>query len=216
MGVSSGYVYAFDDTTSNSGSVGGKVAATVDQANPGPNGIIWSSNGNGGTSSDVVNDFIYGISELSTTSSPNPSTGQVSGQVACNGSTDGACNTNNIYVYYQFNATNAPINLAYYAAGLCRQTISGYSDWYLPAICEMRYTTTLGCGTSAAPTLQNMQANLIEFNSLNLLSGFYWSSTSVASLATFVWEQRFIVPSEPVDGYIKSAEFGVRCSRVLT
>ena len=113
-------MYAFDDTTSATGSVGGKVVTISDQAPAYPNGIIWSSNGTDGSSSNVAYNIIYGISETSTTSSANPSSGQETGQTACNGSTDGFCNTNNIYVYYQNFATNHPIYLSYYAAGLCK------------------------------------------------------------------------------------------------
>lgn len=64
-----------------------------------------------------------------------------------------------------FTATAGPTPLSYYAAGLCAATISGYSDWYLPAICEMGYGVA-NCGTSGVPELQNMQANLVNYNGL--------------------------------------------------
>jgi hypothetical protein len=217
-----GYVYAFDDTTPRTGSVGGKVAATSDQAADYPNGVIWSSNGTSGTTADVVNDAIYGISEISTTSSPDPSTGSVSGQVACNGAIDGFCNTNNIYVYYENYASNHPIDLAYYAAGLCKQTISDYADWYLPAICEMGYDTNndgSGCGTLSAPTLQNMQKSLIDMSGLSGLSapaGEYWSSTegSYDSLGA-AWICRITTSNSFTFGVSKANPKGVRCSRAF-
>ncbi len=211
-----GYVYAFDDTSPNSGNVGGKVATTTDQIAP-ATGIIWSSIGSGGSSSDVADDIIYGVSEISTTSSPDPSTGQVAGQVACDGSIDGACNTNNIYVYYQNNATNAPINLSYYAAGLCKQTISSFSDWYLPAICELGYGNS-PCGTVGAPTLQNMQSNLVDFNSLHLLAGYYWSSNEDSTTPQFNGLAQFFASGGgSFQGfYGKNVQYGVRCSRALT
>ena len=216
----SGYVYAFDDTTPNTGSVGGKVAATSDQAAPGS--MIWSSNGSGSTAADVAYDAIFGISDLSTSGAPDPNGGQVAGQAACNGTTDGPCNTTNIHVYYQNDAVGAPINPAFYAAGLCTQTIGGYSDWYLPAICEMGYVTAGsrdgGCGTSAAPTLQNMQSSLVDFNGLNLLAADYWSSTEYSLVPLFgAWYQNFASggASYQVDTH-KFREFGVRCSRALT
>jgi hypothetical protein len=208
-----GYVYALDDTTATTSSVGGKVATTANQST----GIIWSSNSSGTYDGGIA---IYGISESSTTSSPNPSSGQVAGQAACNGATDGACNTNNIYVYYQNNATGHPINPSFYAAGLCQQTINSYSDWYLPAICELGYDTTLqgsGCGSSSTPTLQNMQSSLVDFNSLNLLAGNYWSSTeSSIAPSLFGWNQFFSSgggSNQRVNA--KSSSFGVRCSRVF-
>ncbi len=209
-----GYVYAFDDTTPSSGSVGGKVVTTSDQSS----GIVWSSNGNGGGIPDAVYNAIYGISELSTTSSANPSGGQVAGQTACNGATDGLCNTNNIYVYYQNNATNAPINLSYYATGLCKQTIASYSDWYLPAICEMGYGTT-ECGTSGAPTLQNIQTSLYEICNFSTGTTTYWSSTEYSSIPQFVaWYYLFEDDGSgaPGNGVAKANQWSVKCSRALT
>lgn len=203
-----GYVYALDDTTTDTGSVGGKVAATADQAAS----VMWSSNSVG----SVAFNTIYGIAETSTTVSPDPSSGQVSGQTACNGATDGACDTNNIYVYYQNNAPGAPINLSYYAAGLCKQTISSYSDWSLPAICELGFGGT-ACGTLGSPMLQNMQSNLVDFNGLNLLGGLYWSSTEFSgSPSSIAWIQLIAPGSVNQNSFVKSVQAGVRCSRSLS
>lgn len=203
-----GYVYALDDTSAASTSVGGNVATTSNQSA----GIIWSSNGSGGTSSIAI----YGISETSTALSPNPISGQVSGQTACQGNKNGSCDTNNIYVYYQTTATNSPISTSHYATGLCKQTISTYSDWYLPAICEMGYGSSAACGVSGTPTLQNMQSDLVD--TLNLLSGVYWSSTEFAGLPTSgAWDQSFVSGGgSNQSGAFKSATRSVRCSRALT
>ncbi len=73
-----GFLYSVDDTTANTGSIGGKVASLTDQAAPyigsGPQGtsIIWSSNGAGAISSDVDYTTILGIDETSTISIPSP------------------------------------------------------------------------------------------------------------------------------------------------
>ena len=218
----SGFIYSVDDTTNNgqtgactsppcAGSIGGKVVTTSDQSSS----IIWSSNGSGSPSFVAI----YGISETSTSSAPNPSTGQVAGQIACRGNIDGSCDSNNIYVYYQNYAVNAPINPSLYAAGLCKATINGYNDWYLPAICELGYNTTAtttGCGNSTSPTLQNIQSNLYDNSDIGGLTiGGYWSSTEY-SLApgNEVWVESF--------GYSQSQDFGgmglsmgVRCSRAF-
>lgn len=211
-----GYLYAFDDTTAITGNVGGKVVALTDQASPSTTtGIVWSSDG-----STPVFDSIYGISETSTTTAADPASGNVPGQQACNGATDGACDTNNIVVYYQNNAAGAPVNLSLYAAGLCKQSINGYVDWYLPAICEMGYdiVASSGCGTPSAPTLQNMLSNLIDFNSLNLLAGDYWSSTEFSAVPSIsAWAQEF-APSGTTNLQSdagKSVQRGVRCARVF-
>ncbi len=215
-----GHVFAFDDTTANTGSVGGKVMATSDQAAGFPSGVIWSSNGTSGTAGDVVYDPIYGISETSTTSTPDPNAGQVAGQQACNGRVDGSCNANNIYTYYQTAVAGAPINLSFYATGLCKQTIATYSDWYLPSVCEMMYETgsSSGCGTSVTPTTQNIQSNLVELNGLNLISGFYWSSTEYsAAPSIFAWISFFATGVSPSStDASKDSQAGVRCVRAMT
>jgi hypothetical protein len=211
-----GYVYSLDDTTANTSSVGGKVTTTTDQTSS----IIWSSNGSGGTSFIAI----YGTSETSTASSPNPSSGQVTGQNACNGNTDGSCDSNNVYVYYQTAAANAPIDTSLYATGCCKGTINGYNDWYLPAICELGPNPTSsasGCGTSASPKLQNMQSNLVDNGNIGGLTGGpsgggYWSSTSYSSApANEAWVQTFRTTGGVQDFGGMGLPLGVRCTRVF-
>ena len=215
-----GYVYAFDDTTAATQSVAGKVVTTTDQAQYYPNGVIWSSNGTGGASANFAYDIIYGISEISTTSSANPNTGQVTGQVACDGKSNGACNSNNIIVYYSYPNKDPAINLSYYAAGLCKQTIETYSDWYLPAICEMGYTVGGGqnavCGTSTTPTLQNIQKSLIDTSGLAAPAGDYWSSTEYSLFPqSYAWYQFFGSGGSYQLVVTKNSQLGVRCSRAF-
>lgn len=246
-----GHVYAFDDTTSNTASVGGKVVTTTDQAAAYPFGIVWSSNGGTGNGStglnfvDVSWDSIPGVDETSTSSVGSPSYATFAAFFAsrytnlnpftsasfsmCNGRTDGACNTENIVTFYNqfitnntegssitppYTASAGPTNLSYYAAGLCKQTIAGYSDWYLPAICEMGYGVV--CGTSGTPLLQNIQSSLIGFSGMSAPSGSYWSSTERSTLLPYGgWYQFFDSVVSNQVGYDKSFEGGVRCSRIL-
>lgn len=205
-----GYVFAIDDTTPDTSSIGGKVAALTNQAAAFPNGIIWSSNGNSGTSADVVFDNISGIDETST-----PSTG------TCNGNSDGACDTQVIISQYSPPTTNPAVNLSYYAAGLCSSTQGGYSDWYLPAICEMGYDTIssgTGCGTASAPTLQNMQSNLVDNGDVGGLAGNYWSSTEYSANPTaWTLSQIFATGGASAQSATnKGSPLGVRCVRVMT
>ncbi len=243
-----GYVYAFDDTTPTNASVGGKVAATADQAAAYPNGIVWSSNGSGGTGlSDSSYDAIPGVDEASTRSSGSPAYASFSAGFAstytnpnpfsaasfasCDGAFDGSCNTNNIVALYNqfstnntaasgnagpFTASTGPTNASYYAAGLCRQTINGYSDWYLPAQCEMGYGSATSCGNAGSPALQNMQSNLVDFSGLNL-QGIYWSSTQAAvSGASSAWAHLFAgAGGSLLLNVSKAQQAGVRCSRAL-
>ena len=103
----------------------------------------------------------------------------------CDGNKDGQCNTNNISAFYNKVQTNQQGNiflppyqaeeshdetapataLDSYAAGICSNLqIKAYSDWYLPAICEMGYTTDssvdAGCGSIDSPSLQNIQKSV--------------------------------------------------------
>ena len=253
-----GYVYAFDDTTPNTGSVGGKIATTSDQAAAYPNGIVWSSNGGTGGGSggfdsvDVSYDTLPGIDETSTSSTGSPTYATFSSFFSstytnpnpftsasfslCNGNSEGACNTGNIVTFYNqfitnntlgnggsspFTASASPTNITYYAAGLCKQAISGSSDWYLPAICEMGYDTDSlgsGCGTSGAPTLQNIQSSLIDSSGFSAPAGYYWSSTEFSGLPqNYAWYQSFAASGGSYqDTASKDYLRGVRCSRALT
>ncbi|MDF1683391.1 MAG: hypothetical protein P1U36_01915 [Legionellaceae bacterium] len=217
----SGYIYDMDDTTPTTGSVGGKVVGLSDQAPTSPNGIIWSSNSSGTYDGGVR---IFGISEISTTSSPNPSAGQQPGQTACNGRDDGACDTNNIFVYYENNAAGSPIDLSYYAAGLCKQTIDNYSDWYLPAICEMgRASGGSGC-VRGTPNMQSNVPGLIGTFSTtdctygaNCLFNQYWSSTEDSTASNVrAWYQFYSGSGTFQQTVAKDERYSVRCSRALT
>lgn len=189
-----GYVFALDDATPNTGSVGGKVAALNDVA-----AAYWSPD----------NDAIAGIDERSV--------------APCVGAFDGACNTRVIVDYYN-GIGQGP---ASYPAGLCAtSTADGYADWYLPAICESGYdggVESSGCGSSMAPTLQNMYSNLVG-NGIGGLFGRHPTSTAGAvsphpiPLLAF-WMQ--IYPGGPGNStqYLAMRTLDIepaRCVRVLT
>ena len=214
----SGFIYSIDDSTATTGSIGGKVAAVTDQAAAYPNGIIWSSDG----SSAVSNIAIFGISETSTSASPNPSTGQITGQSACNGASDGACDTTNIVTYYNANRTAGgavPTPLTQYASGLCKASIGGYTDWYLPAICEMGPASNgSGCVSGTPNMMTNLPSLLTSCTGTSCLAGAYWSSTEYSGFPTdLAWSQTFASGGGSYQGADrKSATLGVRCSRALT
>lgn len=124
-----GQVFALDDATPSTASVGGKVAAAT-AVRPG-----WSHHFAGAN-----NVFeVPGVSDNSV--GPLPS---------CNGRVDGACNTRLIVAAPE----HAGVALGNYAAGACSgTTLNGYADWYLPAICEMGPGGPGGC-TAGGETLQ--------------------------------------------------------------
>jgi len=223
----SGYVFAVDDTvTPITASVGGKVAALENQAPFWPLGRIWSSNGittceyaQGLANFDpnafetcTDYDVIPGINETSTTA----------GGDACNGNTDGACDTNVIVSYFD----NLNISRDLYAAGLCKATIGGFDDWYLPAICETGYfvngihtpTVDSFCGQQSAPIIQNMTSNLFE-RGIGQLFGVVWSSTQYSNLDnTFgnAWSVYYFSKGYQQTHDGKENTSGVRCVRELT
>ncbi len=221
----SGYVFAVDDTTDASQSIGGKVAALVNQANLWPLGIIWSSNGNydcslqPGVSNpyEACTDYtkLPGITEDSTVENGD----------ACDGKSDGVCDTGVITNYYSSSSSSPYIPYSKYAAGLCKQEIDGYTDWYLPAICEMGYfvvTETQSidshCGSKDDPYMQNMASNLADLGLGNLF-GVTWSSTEFSGsdgTTKNSWAQYFLtkIQYQTHDG--KQETSGVRCVRALT
>ena len=191
----------------------------IDFFEPSPNGIIWSSDGSGTTASNIA---IFGISETSTSAIPNPSTGQITGQSACNGAYDGACDTTNIVTYYNANRTaggTAPTPLTQYASGLCKASIGGYTDWYLPAICEMGPASNgSGCASGTPNMVTNLSSLRTSCTGTSCLSGLYWSSTESSGVPTdFAWYQNFASGGGSDQGNLnKFYSLGVRCSRALT
>ncbi|MEO8005354.1 MAG: hypothetical protein ABI771_10650 [Betaproteobacteria bacterium] len=206
----SGYVFAIDDTKPVTGSIGGTVAALVDQASAFGTAIQWSSVAGGGPAFDDI----AGISQAST----NPPD-------ACKGNSDGACNSQAIVAFYSPPNTTPAINRSSYAAGLCTVTIAGYADWYLPAVCELGYDAGGGggpsgsaCGSSTTPVAQNMQLNLVE-NGMGNLAGYYWSSTERSGTPD---QHSFMQSVSPTGSnsyqaaFPKDFQYGVRCARALT
>lgn len=241
-----GFLYSVDDATANTGSIGGKVSSLVDQAGPyinatQPNAIMWSSDGNGATINDVDYTAILGIDEISTTSAPSPTSPPypaypmgTPAYTACNGYSDGACNSSNILSYYNFNRVNggaAPTPLNYYAAGLCTATINTYSDWYLPSICEMdSINTSITCSPGTQSMLGSLSFLLGDSGAVtpstscsppsgtDCLAGVYWSSTEFTNDPQFAARTEYFASgggsAQGLDG--KIGLLGVRCSRALT
>ncbi len=221
-----GYLFAIDDTTPATGSIAGKVAATADQAAAFPNGVNWSPSG--------ARDSVWGIDDSSTASQPDPNASSVqpstlsSGQMNCDGINDGSCNTNNIVAYYQPGAT--------YAGGLCRQPLNNsgavctggagcYTDWYLPAVCEMGPYGSTGANTGAYPgfgTAQcssstNIQNQLVSTGILSALAGYYWSSTEFSEAPQEdAWVQDFASGGDAQSFPDKNNPPGARCVRKST
>jgi hypothetical protein len=206
-----GYLFSIDDTTPTTSSMGGKVVTLIDQNSS----IVWSS--------DTVS--IWGIDDTSTIGSPSPnaSSGEsatlAAGQLNCDAVNDGACATNNVFVHY-----GAVSN----AVGLCKATISGYTDWYLPSVCELGPFGSTGLNAGNYPSLTNSQTcttgstniqnQLVTTSIVTNIAGSYWSSTEGSSSPqNYAWYQYFASTGSSQSFYVKDLPFfGVRCSRAST
>lgn len=165
-----GYVFSVDDTTSNTGSIGGKVAALTDE--PGPT-YLWS----GGYNDTAANSLLDGLSNT--------------------------------------NALATPVN-QYPAAQSClNKSDQGFTDWYLPAICELgRYVginTNAGCGSNRP----NLYTTLYLKSLGGLANVKYWSSSEYTGNAIYsAWVQYFGWGDQYYDG--KTLSNYVRCIRAFT
>ena len=232
----SGFLYSVNDTTSNAGSIGGKVISLIDQKDPyinsstapGP-GIPWdadpacATNPFQCTKQTNAWDLYYGMNSLSVPGSTNPN----------NTGTNGPGNTYLISSILtaapNYGNTNTPI--ATYAAGVCITYNAGnYTNWYLPAICEMGPNSN-GSGCTAGT--QNMVDNLSSLigdpgaqtpstscttrpGSAECLAGEYWSSTEYSDdPQSNAWSQKFSSGGSSQASGGKDFQLGVRCSRAF-
>ncbi|WP_331607454.1 hypothetical protein [Povalibacter sp.] len=221
--------------------------------------IIWSSNGAGSTPMDVSYDVIPGIAETpgagdsyvqaqlsfdteysNTMTYPFPA---ASGFQACDGPVDGACNSRNIQALYDSYQTNfgigsapytlspGPTSRTNYAAGLCTATINGYSDWYLPAVCEVdAHNGNVTCPAGAQSISGNLafllgdDAAAVPYTSCSppdgtsCLAGLYWTSTANSmSPKQHAWTALLsLAGSSQMYVVDKVQTLGVRCSRAFT
>lgn len=210
-----GFIYSVDDTTPNTGSLGGKTAAVMDTY-PGQTSPILATPDWGGYGVDLGANLY-----------------DTSTQGANNGSANSAAIVSALTTNYSsppYSGTS-PVPLSDYAAGLCSTlTVDAtgntsctapntcYTNWYLPASCELGPYSSI-----CTPGSTNMQQQLfnntfIPSITLGLVNtGEYWSSTeSSSSPLTFAWGQHFASGGSHQFSGTKRFQLGVRCSRVLT
>nr|HAT8714224.1 hypothetical protein [Legionella jordanis] len=149
-----GFLFAVNDATANTGSIGGQVAATTNEGS-----LSWST--------------VFSITGV-------------------NSNTNGASNTAALATPVgQFPAAQACIN----------KTTQGFTDWYLPAICQMGYdgqSFGSGCGSSGSPLLQNIYSNLRVNGDIGGFGvGTFFSSSEDTSLNPnlYAWTQNYAVGS---------------------
>lgn len=219
-----GFLYAVDDTTVNTGSIGGKVLALTDQRPRYPNGIVWDADpacaNNPFQCTQQTNawDFYYGENLAAVLGSTNPN----------NMGTNGPGDTYQIVSILngQNGNTNNPAN---YAAAVCTTyTVGVYAGWYLPALCEMGPNSNgSGCLAGTQNIVDNLGLLLSDPNNnpdtscsygTNCLAGSYWSSTEYSfSPQDNAWNEYFASGGGSLQyGSAKFNQVGVRCSRALT
>lgn len=192
-----GYIFAFDDRPAASTSVAGKVVSRT-----AINRNYWSTQ----------NEYVFGIDSSSTPSNPSPTINEQNGQLPCLGRANGACNSNNISVL-------SAISGVTYAAALCKQTIDNFTDWYLPSLCELVYSTVAPnnlCGSGInSPITQNI-ATMLSGKDINYEAPPYWSSTeSSANPLNNAWRVFVFTSGSPsADNIPKNATtYRVLCAR---
>jgi Bacterial Ig-like domain (group 3)/Fibronectin type III domain/Putative Ig domain len=206
-----GYLFSIDDTPPATSSIGGKVVSLNDQST----GLNWS------------NDFssVWGTDDASSIANPSPNAtspqpaAMIPGQLNCDALNDGACATNNLFVFYGAAGTNA--------VGLCKTTIDGYTDWYLPSAGDWGPFGSTGLNTGNYPSLAGSQTDTAGSANIqdqlastgivtNFSAGSYWSSTQYSVIPQDAAWSQFIQSDGALSGSSKAAALGVRCSRAIT
>lgn len=220
--------------------------------------VYWSANGSDRTHFNASHDIIPFVTEVRTEKA-NYSAAQTkfnftysntgtfpfpasSAFATCHGEIEGQCNTGNILAlynayktqyaigFYPYTLSEGPTNLSHYAAGSCKVTMNNYSDWYLPAICEIdAINTKATCPNETQSILSNLSFLLGDPGAetpnrscsppdgTHCLAGYYWSSTEYSAIPLFgAWYELFSAESNSQNYGIKNLQLGVRCSRALT
>lgn len=185
-----GYVFAIDDTTPNTHSVGGKVAAMVDTAR-----LPWSPN----------NDVLAGIDERSVAP-------------PCEGAVDGACNTDVIVAHYTGLADPATYAAGVCATSTAEGFMDWYLPAICEAGYDGTGSGT-GCGTRSAPTLQNMYMNVRDGAGL-AGHFWTSTTVSTFAGSTAFWMQDSLSGAPEISHHIEVSRLGTggvaRCVRALT
>ena len=230
-----GFIYSIDDNPANyplTGSIGGKVVSLSDleapyigsSTTPGP-GIVWDADPACGpptyscTKKTNAWDILHGQNLPSVAGSSNPN----------NTDTNGPGNTHQISSVLTLAGHGNTNNPATYAAGVCINfSGGGYTNWYLPAICEMGLASNgSDCVAGTDNMLDNLNLLIGDPNATvpstscthanNCLAGSYWSSTEYSSSPQGVAWFQFFSSGGSGQGYDdKDFQLGVRCSRALS
>lgn len=189
-----GYVFALDDTTPDTGSVGGKVMARREEAAY----PAWSTN----------TDAMTSVDELSV--------------APCVGASDGACNTATVVKHYEA-LRDSPLAYAagrcsafsdegyddWYLPSVCEMGVNDNGS-------------ASGCGSRAAPRQQNIFLNLVNKGyAAAMVLNVYWTSTASSTAPAgqaHAWVQQYTLggDSNQLRFDRVGASILVRCARAIT
>ncbi|CAM2771410.1 DUF1566 domain-containing protein [Legionella anisa] len=165
-----GFLFSVDDSTPNTGSIGGKVAALTDEEeSPGDFEFQWAT-----VSDDTAADSI----------------------------TDGLANTNVLATPVgQYPGTQACLN----------KVDQGFTDWFMPAICELGRFVGIGLDAGCGTTNPNLYSTLHTNNLGGFADVVYWSSTEFDDFDA--WLQDFLGGAQLA--VLKGSDLRVRCVRAF-
>lgn len=181
-----GYIFAMDDTTSTSTSIGGTTAALTDNSP----GIQWYNGTFVITNAQSLTNGVTNTATIITVQGAGSYAAETCANYTVDSSGNSPCST-----------------------GTC------YSNWYLPAICEMGASGEgAGCSSGTANMVSNLPNLISECSGSACLLGEYWSSTEQhVNELVVAWAEFFDPTFSYQSGDNKSlADAAVRCSRVLT
>lgn len=195
-----GFVYSIDDTTAINGSITGKIAAVYDTYT---GGFVFGNANWDGMGIDI---------------------GRSTWETDPLGANDGSANTSTITGALGCTFSTSPsyaaclcANLSVDAAGSsCTSPNTCYTNWHLPAICELAPFGSI-C-TAGRTNMQEQLYNASPAITANFVDdGFYWSSTEFTGDPTnAAWYEHFLNSGSSQGAETKDFAFSVRCSRALT
>ncbi len=162
--------------------------------------------------------FIFSVDDTT------PNTGSISGKVTAltdeTTSLPWAVVTDNTQAdsltngFANTNALATPLG-QYPAAQAClNKSNQGFSDWFMPAICELGRYVTGGFPAGCNSTSPNLYTTLHTNNLGGFVNGDYWSSTEYSGTSLAAWYQNFSDGNQAFDA--KSTTYSVRSIRAFT
>lgn len=187
-----GYIYAIDDTTPTTASIGGSAIALANNSLNAQwyNGSFITTNAQSLTNGLNCSQSGSGNTCLIITTQGN---GNYAAELCSNYAID--------------SAGNSPCS-----QGTC------YSDWYLPAICQMGGSGEgAGCPAGIPNIVTNLPALITGCSGASCLSGNFWSSTENSlNPQNLSWIENFVSSGSFQFGNTKSLGISVRCARTLS